>query len=127
MLDTNIVSAIMRDPAGAAARRIAGLSTAVSVSVAAAAELRYGAAKKGSARLTATLERVLGAIEIEPLSLPVDVVYGRLRLALERGGQPMDANDLFIAAHALSLDRVLATADQAFDRVPGLKVENWLD
>ena len=126
MLDTNIVSAIMRDPAGAAARRIAGLSTAVSVSVA-AAELRYGAAKKGSARLTATLERVLGAIEIEPLSLPVDVVYGRLRLALERGGQPMDANDLFIAAHALSLDRVLATADQAFDRVPGLKVENWLD
>jgi len=127
MLDTNIVSAIMRDPAGAAARRIAGLSTAASASVVVAAELRYGAAKKGSARLTATLERVLGAIEIEPLSLPVDVVYGRLRLALERGGQPMDANDLFIAAHALSLDRVLATADQAFDRVPGLKVENWLD
>lgn len=126
MLDTNIVSAIMRDPTGSAAGRIADLAEPVSVSVVVAAELRYGAAKKGSDRLTATVERLLDGIEIEPLSSPVDRAYGHLREALERDGQTMDANDLLIAAHALSLGRILATADHAFTRVKGLAVENWL-
>ena len=57
---------------------------------------------------------------------PVDKVYGLLRYRLEREGRPMDANDLLIAAHALTLDRTLVTDDRAFARVPGLRVENWL-
>ncbi len=126
MLDTNIILAIMRDPTGSAARRIADLAEPVSDSVVVAAELRYGAAKKSSDQLTATVERLLDGIEIEPLSSPVDRVYGQLREGLEREGQPMDANDLLIAAHALSLGRILATADHAFNRVKGLAVENWL-
>ncbi|CAN5202510.1 type II toxin-antitoxin system VapC family toxin [soil metagenome] len=126
MLDTNIVSAIMRDPAGPTARRVVAQPEPVSVSIIVAAELRFGAARKGSARLTETLERVLGGLEIEPLSEPVDVIYGRLRDALERRGLPMDANDLLIAAHALALDRVLISADAAFTRVRGLQLENWL-
>ncbi|MDB5437886.1 MAG: vapC, partial [Caulobacteraceae bacterium] len=92
MLDTNIVSAIMRDPGGALTRRIASLNAPVSVSLVVAAELRYGAARKGSARLIQAVEQVLEAIEIEPLAAPVDRIYGRLREALERQGQPMDAN-----------------------------------
>jgi tRNA(fMet)-specific endonuclease VapC len=126
MLDTNVVSAIMREPAGAVAQRVTALATPVSISIVVAAELRYGAARKGSARLTATVEQILAVIEVEALSPPVDVVYGRLRDLLERQGQPMDANDLWIAAHALTLERVLATGDQAFARVGGLRVENWL-
>ncbi len=126
MLDTNVVSAMMREPQGKLARRISALPDAVSVSVIVAGELRYGAARKGSERLTASLEQVLGAIEIEPLTEPVDMVYGHLRHQLEREGQPLDANDLLIAAHALTLDRLLVSADLAFNRVRGLRVENWL-
>jgi tRNA(fMet)-specific endonuclease VapC len=126
MLDTNIVSALMRDPGGAVAQRLGALATAVSVSIVVAAELRFGAARKGSQRLTAAVEMILGAIEIEPFATPADLVYGHLRHRLEREGQPMGGNDLLIAAHALALGRGLATDDQAFWRVPGLHVENWL-
>jgi hypothetical protein len=79
-------------------RGIAALSEPVSISIVVAAELRYGAARKGSDRLAATLERVLGAIEIEPLSSPVDALYGRLRRQTEREGVPLGANDVLIAA-----------------------------
>jgi len=126
MLDTNVVSALLRDPAGAVARRIRTLAEPVSVSIIVAAELRYGAARKGSDRLSASLKRVLEGVEIEPLSAPIDAVYGQLRARLERLGRPMGANDLFIAAHALTLGRVLVTDDRAFAHVPGLDVENWL-
>lgn len=126
MLDTNTVSALVNDPGGAVAERIRALSARVSVSIVVAAELRYGAAKKGSARLNAAVGRMLGALEIEPMLPPVDSVYGALRERMERAGLPMGANDLLIAAHALALGRALVTDDRAFARVPGLTVENWL-
>ena len=126
MLDTNIVSALMRDPGGVVAQRIGALSTAASVSVVVAAELRYGAARKGSQRLTAAVEAILGAIEIAPFAPPADLVYAHLRNRMERAGRPFPGNDLLIAAHALTLGRGLATDDRAFERVPGLHVENWL-
>lgn len=125
MLDTNVVSDLIDDPGGEVAARIRALSTPVSVSIIVAAELRYGAAKKGSERLSASIEQVLGALEIEPIAPPVDTIYGALRAALERAGLPMGANDLLIAAHALTLGRVLITDDRAFAGVPGLVVENW--
>ncbi len=126
MLDTNIVSALMREPSGTVARRIGTLATEVSVSVVVAAELRYGAARKGSLRLTTAVEAILAAIDIEPFASPADLVYAHLRYRMEREGQPLGANDLLVAAHALTLERGLATDDRAFERVPGLHVENWL-
>ena len=126
MLDTNIVSALVDDPGGAVAARLAALTTPASVSVVVAAELRYGAAKKASPRLTAAVERVLGVLATESLAPPVDLIYAALRDRLERSGLPMGANDLLIAAHALTLDRLLVTHDAAFARVPGLRVEDWL-
>jgi tRNA(fMet)-specific endonuclease VapC len=58
---------------------------------------------------------------------PVDVVYGRLRATLERTGRPIGANDLFIAAHALTLQHTLVSANEReFSRIEGLSVENWL-
>ena len=126
MLDTNIVSAAMRDPKGAVAQRLADLNMPASVSIIVAAELRYGAARKGSARLSASVEQILANLDIEPLSSPIDVIYGQLRCLLEREGQPMDPNDLFIAAHALALGRTLVSNDRVFARVRGLTLENWL-
>lgn len=126
MLDTNAVSALMREPSGNLAQRIAQLNEPVSVSVVVAAELRYGAARKGSARLAAVVDQVLDSIEIEPFAQPADAVYGQLRHALDQQGRPIGANDLLIAAHALALGRVLITDDQAFTRIAGLAVENWV-
>ena len=126
MLDTNMVSDLLKFPAGAVARRIGAADAAISISVIVAAELRYGAAKKASERLSASIDALLAVIDIEPLSPPADTIYGRLRADLERGGEPMSANDLLIAAHALSLDRTLVSHDGAFARVPGLKREDWV-
>jgi tRNA(fMet)-specific endonuclease VapC len=126
MLDTTIVSALMREPGGTLARRIGDLAEAVSVSVVVAPELRHGAARRGSARLTTAVEAILGAIDIEPFAAPADLVYAHPRYRLEREGWPLGGNDLLIAAHAPTLERGIATGDRAFERVPGLHVENWL-
>lgn len=54
------------------------------------------------------------------------MIYGRLRADLERRSQPMDGNDLLIAAHALAAQLTLVTNDRGFARVPELSRENWL-
>ena len=105
LLDTNIVSDLVRRPQGQVAQRIRGVGESeVCTSIIVAAELRFGAAKKGSERLTAQLEAVLGAIEVLPLETPADLEYGALRAYLEQKGQPIGGNDLLIAAHSISLD-----------------------
>ncbi len=128
LLDTNIVSDLVRRPQGRVAAKIAELGEeAVATSVIVAAELRYGAAKKGSARLTHQLEAVLGALEALPLEPPADVAYAEARVALEAKGTPIGANDLLIAAQALASGCVLVTDNgREFRRVRGLRVENWL-
>ena len=78
LLDTNIVSEMIRNPQGRVTERVREVGEAhVATSIIIAAELRYGAAKKGSARLTAPLEAVLGALEVLPFEDPADRVYGR--------------------------------------------------
>ena len=53
--------------------------------------------------------------------------YAEIRLYLDQRGRPIGPNDLLIAAHALALDLTLVTANvEEFERVPGLRVENWL-
>jgi len=56
----------------------------------------------------------------------VEEVYGRVRNEMRLQGDGIEANDLWIASHALALDAVMVTNDEIFSRVPGLKVENWL-
>lgn len=128
LLDTNIVSDLVRNPQGRTSAKIAELGEdAVATSIIVAAELRYGAATKGSQRLVAQLEAILAALEIIPLEPSVDATYGTTRVALEAAGTPIGANDLLIAAQTLALDMVLVTNNEReFKRVDGLKVENWL-
>jgi tRNA(fMet)-specific endonuclease VapC len=128
LLDTNIVSELIRNPQGSVTERVreAGESQ-VATSIIVAAELRYGAAKKGSARLTAQIEAVLGALEVLPFEEPADRVYGVLRAGLEQKGQPIGGNDLLIAAQALSLGFTLVTANEReFAKIEDLPCENWL-
>lgn len=127
LLDTNIVSDLVRDPHGAVARRIARAGEdAVCTSIVVACELRYGAAKKGSPRLSSQLESILQALAVLPLEPDADRHYGEIRAHLERLGRPIGANDLLIAAHARAAGLQLVTRNvDEFSRVPGLKVTSW--
>ncbi len=128
LLDTNVVSDLIRNPQGRVTRHIRAVGEGkIATSIIVAVELRYGAAKKGSPRLAAQLEAVLGALEVLRFEAPADAVYGRLRARLEQAGRPIGGNDLLIAAHALSLGRTLVTDNEReFARVSGLALENWL-
>jgi tRNA(fMet)-specific endonuclease VapC len=128
LLDTNIVSDLVRNPHGRITQRIRKVGEMqICTSIIVAAELRYGAEKKGSPRLTAQLAAVLGALEVLPFETPADRAYGLLRTRLEQSGKPIGANDLLIAAQAIALGHVLVTDNEReFSRVEGLRYENWL-
>ncbi|MDO8378567.1 type II toxin-antitoxin system VapC family toxin [Phenylobacterium sp.] len=128
LLDTNIVSDLVRNPQGPIAARIAQVGEgAICTSIIVAAELRFGAAKKGSPRLTAQLQAVLAALEVLPFEAPADVAYGQLRARLEAAGTPIGGNDMLIAAHAISSGcSVVTDNEREFGRVDGLTVVNWL-
>lgn len=128
LLDTNIVSDLVRHPQGAAMRQLAQRDAEqVCISIIVACELRFGAAKSSSQRLVQQLELVLGQIEILPFETPAEEHYADIRSTLERAGTPIGPNDLLIAAHARALGLTLVTDNvPEFSRVPGLMVENWL-
>lgn len=128
LLDTNIVSDLVRNPQGQITRRIREVGESqVCTSIIVAAELRYGAIKPGSPRLTAQLETVLGALEILPFEAPADTIYGRLRAHLEQAGRPIGGNDLLIAAQAVALRHTLVTDNEReFARIDELPRKNWL-
>lgn len=131
LLDSNILSEIMLNPAGHAARVFerkafepdCNLQTSIIV----ACEMRYGVAKKGSIPLARRVDLTLASVEVVPLSAGAHDLYASLRTDLERRGQIIGQNDMLIAAHALALDAILVTDNvREFKRVKGLKVENWL-
>ena len=128
LLDTNILSDLVRHPRGRIFDRINEVKEQnICTSIVVAAELRYGAAKKASPRLTMQLEAILHAIDVLAFEQPADTAYGELRTRLERAGQSIGANDLLIAAHALALDCTMVTDNaREFSRVKDLRVENWL-
>lgn len=128
LLDTNIVSDLIKNPRGKAAQHVAKVGDkAVFTSSIVAAELRYGCAKKGSGRLSASVEAVLGELEKAPFDDQAASVYGDLRAALEAEGQPLGGNDMLIAAQALALQATLVTNNIVeFARIDQLSVEDWL-
>jgi len=128
LLDTNVLSQLIRDPRGPVAMRLATVGDAqVFTSVVVASELRFGARKKGSAVLTDRVDQLLASVKVAPLEAGVDRLCADIRHALESRGQLIGANDLFIAAHAIEQQATLVTDNVAeFQRVPGLQIENWV-
>ncbi|GAA0301092.1 type II toxin-antitoxin system VapC family toxin [Sphingomonas oligophenolica] len=128
LLDTDIVSDLVRNPLGRAAARIADVGEdKICTSIIVACKLRYGAAKKGSTRLAAQVDAVLDVIRILNFEPDADQRYGTLRTQLETAGTVIGANDMLIAAHALSIGATLVTGNEReFSRVKGLHLENWL-
>ncbi|BAO30730.1 PilT protein-like [Sulfuritalea hydrogenivorans sk43H] len=128
LLDTNILSDLIRYPRGAAARRLAEVGVdAICTSIVVACELRYGAARRDSAPLTQRVEALLSSLSVLPFEADADSHYADIRATLERAGAPIGGNDLLIAAHGRSLGATVVTHNlREFERVPGLRVEDWL-
>jgi tRNA(fMet)-specific endonuclease VapC len=128
LLDTNIISDLVRNPFGRIAEQIRKVGEGrVCTSIIVVAELRYGSIRKASPKLTTQLDVVLSGLDSLPFEAPADAVYGLIRTRLERNGKPIGGNDLFIAAHALALGYTLVTDNEReFARIDGLSLENWL-
>ncbi len=128
LLDTNILSDLVRNPVGRIFEAITlhGESR-VCTSIIAACELRFGARKKASNVLTQRVDVILANLQILPFLEAMDREYAEIRNELESCGKCIGPNDLLIAAHARHLDLTLVTANEKeFRRVPRLRVENWL-
>jgi tRNA(fMet)-specific endonuclease VapC len=120
LLDTSIVSAIADDPFGAVAARVTrhGIDR-MCTSIIVAAELRFGAAKKGSKRLLHRIETALGNLDVQPFAAPPT---SAMPICAPTSNEGTDA----IAAHALALDCVLVTGNtREFARIKGLRIEDW--
>lgn len=129
LLDTNIVSDMIRYPRGRIFQKISEIGEdSVCTSIVVACELRFGVQKKGSTQMKQRLTDVLQIIPVISLSAPIEAYYAETRTFLQKEGMPIGPNDLLIAAHALSLNLAIVTANiREFSRVPGLKLENWLE
>lgn len=130
MLDTNIVSTLVNQSDGGPVQdRLTAFGVdRICISIITAAEIRFGLANRSSPRLRRNVSILLDAIPIVPFEEPADQHYAEIRAHLGGAGQIIGPNDLLIAAHALALDLTLVTDNiREFSRVPGLRVENWLD
>ncbi|MBB4841949.1 tRNA(fMet)-specific endonuclease VapC [Paucibacter oligotrophus] len=130
LLDTNIISQLMRQPTGAAMQRLAALHSASSpakicTSVLVQCELCFGLRLSSSLRLQRRYEEAMRYITVLALDATVAEPYALLRSRLQAAGTPIGPHDTLIAAHALALGATLVTADAEFQRVPGLTLENW--
>jgi tRNA(fMet)-specific endonuclease VapC len=128
LLDTNIVSYILRGKSQAARTRLARLkdNEIACISTITEGELYYGLAKNTSPRLRGVLDGFLNKLRVLPWGRDEAVVYGDLRAKLEREGRTLGNMDMLIAAHAICVDAVLVTNDRSFAQVDDLHPSvNW--
>ena len=129
LLDTNICIYIAKhNPASVRDRFAQHSANELVMSVITVGELRFGAEKSQSKeRALAVIEELCNLMNIEDLTENAAEHYGQIRAELQKSGQIIGNNDLWIAAHARSKDWVLVTNNEKeFLRVEGLKVENWV-
>ncbi len=128
MLDTHILSALIKAPQGALVQRLAGIDPdSLCTSIVVACELRFGAQRRGSPVLQVKVDELLENLNVLAFDAEADRHHADIRTVLERAGTPIGSHDLFIAAHARSLGLTLVSHNlREFARVPGLEVEDWL-
>lgn len=130
LLDTNICIYIAREKPPSVASRFAKMKAgSVGMSLITYGELRYGAEKSNQREIAlGTLDRLQQVIPVIEPDLQTSVAYGAIRARLDRAGTPIGNNDLWIAAHAMALGVTLVTNNmREFERIPGLKLVNWVE
>lgn len=128
LLDTNICIYIARDrPAGVARRFARSAPGSLGISVITWGELCFGAEKSSDpVRARERLKQFAQLVEVVPMPAKAGAVYGGLRATLQKAGTPIGNNDLWIAAHAITLDVPLVTNNtRELERLAGVRLENW--
>jgi tRNA(fMet)-specific endonuclease VapC len=126
MLDTNMVSQIVRGHSAAVSRMTALPIHKVCISAITEGELCFGLERRPEAiRLRHIVREFLTRVAIKPWDSDAAETYGRTRAALESAGKSLGSLDMLIAAHALQADCVLLTNDRAFSQVADLRIEDW--
>ena len=129
MLDTNIISYLIKNRDMKLIDTFEAMSkeNTIALSSITVAELFYGVKKKKSKKLEVAIREFLSPLEKLAFDDNAAFHYGEIRVALESNGNLIGAHDMLIAAHAKSLDLVLVTNNtREFQRVPGLKIEDWV-
>src|SRR3990167_7028325 len=129
LLDTNICIYIAKQKPLSVLKKFEQIEVGdVGMSIVTYGELLYGAQKSHHPKKTLLiLDELVSLIPPLPMSIQVAKYYGDVLSKLEKQGKPIGNNDLWIAAHALTLELVLITNDmKEFARVPHLKIENWI-
>lgn len=130
LLDTNICIYIKNHRPAEVLARFAKLPPGkVAMSTITYGELCFGAEKSSKSKESrGILEHLITLIPVLALDETVSVHYGKIRQHLQVSGKPIGNNDLWIASHALAKKLILVTNNMVeFERVPGLRVENWVD
>jgi tRNA(fMet)-specific endonuclease VapC len=126
LLDTNIVSHLIKDHPVVSQRIVKIPMASLCISVITEAELYYGLAKRPEAkRLHLVVEELLKRVDVLPWDSNIVKNYGFIRAEMERRGKPLAPLDMMIAAHALSINAVLVTNDWVFSQVNDLAIEDW--
>jgi len=128
LLDTNICIYIIKKKPPAVLARFEQIDpSTLGISIVTLAELEYGAAKSSNPRKNyQVVEDFVRYLDVFSWDRPVSRIYAEIRADFNKKGTPIGLLDTQIAAHCLSLDRVLVTNNEReFLRVPGLSVKNW--
>jgi tRNA(fMet)-specific endonuclease VapC len=129
LLDTNICIYIAKHrPASVRERFAQHAANELAMSVITLGELRFGAEKSQQReRALASIDALASSMTIADLPAMAADHYGQIRAELQRTGQIIGNNDLWLAAHARANGWVLVTNNEReFERVPALLVENWV-
>ena len=131
VLDTNTVSAVMRGDERVRPHILAHPRGTVTLPQPVVAEIEYGLARLPASQRKTALEERWSVVSRELRHLEwTDAVserFGSIKAELERRGRPVDDFDVAIAAHAIAFDAVLVTHNLShFERIPGLRAEDWL-
>ena len=129
LLETNICIYIQRQKPGEVLARFQKLNPGdAAIWVITWGELLYGAEKSRERKKALhLLEEFKSLIPVLPMSENAGKTYGAIRASLESKGRPIGNNDLWIAAHAKAKGLTIVTNNEReFQRVPGLKVQNWV-
>lgn len=126
MLDTNIVSYLIKGNTQVAGHMLAVPITAICISAITEGELLAGIAKRPDAKkLHVAVNEFLRRVDVIAWDSNTAQHYGLLRAKLEKLGTTLAPLDMLIAAHAQSINATLVTNDRAFDAVAQLSIENW--
>ena len=130
LLDTNTCIYVHREQPPEVLARFRRLTSGEAVvSVITYGELLFGAEKSAMrTKVIEVLQEFISLVQVLPLSTEVAQTYGSIRANLEVKGISIGGNDLWIAAHAKTAGLTLVTNNEReFRRIPGLKVQNWVE